>query len=213
VDLAADTLGVFLLLVPGFVSSVILNAIVVRKPRPNLHDIIEALVFSFVIYVCLVPFFGIDPVALEMTADGNRTFYRPVVDAWFLVAMLGLGVLLAVGVGASIINDFHMALLRRLRITARTARDNTWLDIFIDQRRYVVVTLTDGRRLFGWPQYYSNDSEEGLIYLFEPAWIDDDGQYVDLGVHGILLTNKDQIETVAFTQLSAEAARPARQEG
>ena len=87
-----------------------------------------------------------------------------------------------------------------MRLTHRTARDNTWIDIFFDQRRYVEVTLTDGRRLFGWPLYYSSHPEEGLLYLQDPAWIDN-GEYVDLNAHGILLTSKDRIESIVFTQL------------
>ena len=63
------------------------------------------------------------------------------------------------------------------------------------------VNLTDGRRLFGWPQYYSNHPEEGLLYLYDAAWIDGDGQYVDLDAHGILLTRKDDIESIVFTNL------------
>ena len=92
-------------------------------------------------------------------------------------------------------------MLRWMRLTHRTARDNTWIDIFVDQRRYVEVTFTDGRRLFGWPHYYSNHPEEGLLYLYDPAWIDGNGNYIDLDAHGIQLTKRDGIESIVFTNL------------
>ena len=199
--LATETLVLFFLLMPGFVSSAVLNTIVVRQTKGRVGYVIEALVFSFLIYACLAPFFGESPVNVGLTTvDGGAT-YRPPADPAFLICSLGLAVVFALIVGASITHDFHMRILRWMRITHRTARDNTWIDIFSDQRRYVEVTLTDGRRLFGWPLYYSNRHEEGLLYLYDPAWINDDGKYVDLAAHGILLTKKDGIESIVFTEL------------
>ncbi len=69
-----------------------------------------------------------------------------------------------------------------------------------------MVTFADGRRLFGWPEYYSNDTDEGLLYVSDPAWVGDDDEYTDLGVHGILLTNKDSIESIVFTHLGPKDA-------
>ena len=119
-----------------------------------------------------------------------------------------LAILFALVVGASITHDFHMKILRRMRLTYKTARDSTWIDIFIDQRRYVEVAFTDGRRLFGWPLYYSNQPEEGLLYLYDAAWIDAEGKYVDLDAHGILLTKKEDIESIVFTDLEFGQAGP-----
>ena len=194
--LTAETLTLFLLLVPGFVSSAVLNAIVVRQTKGRVGHVIEALVFSFLIYACLAPFFGGSPVSVEVTTVEDRTTYRPTADPAFLISAMGLAILFALVVGASITHDFHMRILRWMRLTYRTARDSTWIDIFIDQRRYVEVAFTDGRRLFGWPLYYSNHPEEGLLYLYDAAWIDGDGKYVDLDAHGILLTKKDDIESI-----------------
>ncbi len=193
-NISGETLAVFLLLMPGFLASAVLNAIVVRSTKDRIGNIIEALVLSFVIYAILTPF-GRSAVDLEVTSAG---IYRPVVTPELLPWAMGLAVVLALLLGFSITNDYHMKLLRKIKITSSTARINTWLDIFIDQRRYVVVTFTDGRRLFGWPEYYSNDTTEGLLYVSDPAWIGDDDEYTDLGVHGILLTNKDSIESIVF---------------
>lgn len=203
-NITGETLGVFLLLMPGFLSSAVLHAVVVRQTRDRVGSIIEAFVFSFVIYAILAPF-GRSPVDLEATASGN---YRPVLAPELLLYAMGLAVGLAFLFGFLITNDYHMKMLRKLKITASTARINTWLDIFIDQRRYVVVTFTDGRRLFGWPEYYSNDTTEGLLYISDPAWIGEDDEYTNLGAHGILLTNKDRIESIVFTHLTSKDARP-----
>ena len=193
-NITGETLALFLLLMPGFLASVVLNAVVVRSTKNRVGSIVEALVFSFVIYAILTPF-GLSPVDLEVTSDGA---YRPVVTSSRLLYAMALAVGLSLLLGFLITNDYHMKLLRKVGVTSSTARINTWLDIFIDQKRYVVVTFTDGRRLFGWPEYYSNDTTEGLLYVSDPAWISDDGEYTDLSVHGILLTNKDRIESIVI---------------
>ena len=203
-NITGETLAVFLLLMPGLLSSAVLNAIVVRQTKDRVGNIIEALVFSFVIYAILTPF-GCSPVDLEVTSNGT---YRPIVTPELLLYAMGLAVGLALLLGFLITNDYHMKLLRKMTVTASTARINTWLDIFIDQRRYVVVTFADGRRLFGWPEYYSNDTTEGLLYVSDPAWIGEDDEYTDLDVHGMLLTNKDRIESIVFTHLTSRDAKP-----
>ena len=203
-NITGETLALFLLLMPGFLASVVLNAVVVRSTKNRVGSIVEALVFSFVIYAILTPF-GLSPVDLEVTSDGA---YRPVVTSSRLLYAMALAVGLSLLLGFLITNDYHMKLLRKVGVTSSTARINTWLDIFIDQKRYVVVTFTDGRRLFGWPEYYSNDTTEGLLYVSDPAWISDDGEYTDLSVHGILLTNKDRIESIVFTHLASKDATP-----
>ena len=205
-SITSEALAVLLLLMPGFLASVVLNSVVVRQTKDRVGGIIEALVFSFVIYAILTPF-GRSPVHLDVTNAGT---YRPIVAPELLLDAMVLSVGLALLIGTLITNDSHMKLLRRLKMTASTARINTWLDIFIDQRRYVVVTFTDGRRLFGWPEYYSNDTAEGLLYISDPAWIGDDDEYTDLDVHGILLTNKNCIESIVFTRLGSRFAKPRK---
>ena len=70
--LTTETLTLFLLLVPGFVSSAVLNAIVVRQTSGRVGQVIEALVFSFLLYACLVPFFGGSP-GQRRGHDGRRS--------------------------------------------------------------------------------------------------------------------------------------------
>jgi hypothetical protein len=138
-SVTTETLALFVLLLPGFVSSAILNAIVVRKSQSALENIVEALVFSFLIYALLSPFFGGSPVKLHTEKIGEITVYRPDVDPVELLSAVGLSVILALLAGGSITNDLHMAVLRKLRFTARTARDNTWLDILDVIRNKVML--------------------------------------------------------------------------
>lgn len=81
--LTTETLTLFFLLVPGFVSSAILNAVVVRRMTGRAGQVIEALVFSFLIYACLAPFLGGSPLRVEVSLAGGLTTYRPTVDPFF----------------------------------------------------------------------------------------------------------------------------------
>ncbi|MEA3276353.1 MAG: DUF6338 family protein, partial [Pseudomonadota bacterium] len=101
-------------------------------------------------------------------------------------------------------NDHLHGLLRRLKITTKTSRSNTWNDAFVTQDRYVIVTLKDGRRIRGYPTMFSNDPAEGFVYLYNPAWVNDDKSddaeldYYESNCHGFLL-NRDNIDLIEFT--------------
>ena len=59
------------------------------------------------------------PFSVEVTTVDERTTYRPTADPVFLISAMGLAVLFALVVGASITHDFHMKILRWMRVTYR----------------------------------------------------------------------------------------------
>ncbi|MCP4658213.1 MAG: hypothetical protein GY856_22605 [bacterium] len=203
-----ETLAILLLLMPGFISSILLNVVLARKPADASSRVIEALVFSFLIYVLMSPLYQGTPVQLISTSSGTSASYRLMTSYVPLLGSLILSVLLPLGISLFIRKDLHMRILRILRITSHTARENTWQDVFLDKACYVVLNLKDGNRVFGWPEYYSKDPEEGLIYLQDPAWLEDDGTYRDMNASGILMVNREIIDSICFTHLKAANAKP-----
>ena len=99
-----------------------------------------------------------------------------------------------------------MRLLRRLKVTNKTARDTVWLDVFTDQKRYLIVNLSDGRRVFGWPMYFSDTPKEGNLYLYDPSWITENGDYIDLDIHGLFLVKADNIDSIEFLNITKDNA-------
>lgn len=203
-----ETLAILLLLMPGFISSILLNVVLARKPADATSRVIEALVFSFLIYALMSPLYQGAPLQLVSTSSGTSTSYRLVTSYVPLLGSLLLSVLLPLGISLFIRKDLHMRTLRTLRITSHTARENTWQDVFLDKVCYIVLNLKDGNRVFGWPEYYSKDPEEGLLYLQDPAWLEDDGTYRDMNTSGILMVNKESIDSICFTHLKPENAKP-----
>lgn len=88
------------------------------------------------------------------------------------------------------------------------SRAPAWLDVFTDQQRGgVAVNYAAGRRLSGWPAYFSDDPEEGLLYLRSAAWVDaDSGVWHDIEADGILIDTRDGIESIEFLKGGAKNA-------
>lgn len=208
-EVTFEALALLIFLLPGFVSSSILDHIMVRKPKDHFGRIIEALVFSFIIYAVVVGLVGIPAFELpEGAADFPRIATSLINQSFVWVALL-LSIVLPLFLGFLSATDGHMRLLRFIRVTNKTARETTWLDVFADQKRYVIVNLTQGRRVFGWPLYFSNDRDEGLLYLFDPAWVNDDGTYTNLNIHGLFLVEPGSIESIEFTHVTDKNAKVA----
>lgn len=70
-NISTETLTIFVFLIPGFVSSLIIQTIIVRKEKDNFSKIIEALVFSFFIYVVISVVNGESPVLLHSDQINN----------------------------------------------------------------------------------------------------------------------------------------------
>jgi hypothetical protein len=206
-----ETITIFVWLIPGFLSSLVLNAVVVRKEKDGLSKIIEALVFTFLIYG-VVSFLGSgSPVLLKSETIGGETSYSMRYNPAIVLATVFLSVALPLLIGRLATTDRLMAFLRRCRITEKTSRQSLWEDVFTDQKRCIVVNLSDGRRVIGWPLYYSATPDEGCIYLHKPAWIAD-GKYIETNMHGMFLVKRDNIDSIEFTHLDKEAIIRLRKE-
>jgi hypothetical protein len=210
-DITLEALALLIVLLPGFVSSSILDHVAVRKPKDHFGRIIEALVFTFIIYAVVVGAVGIPAFELPAGAADVPRIATALINQSFVWVALVLSILLPLFLGFLSTTDGHMRFLRLIRVTNKTARETTWLDVFADQKRYVIVNLTGERRVFGWPQYFSNDRDEGLLYLFDPAWVNADGTYTNLDIHGLFLVEPDSIESIEFTHVTDRNARISKE--
>ena len=188
-----QALQILIFLIPGFISATILNALVVRKAKKELGIIIEALILSMLIYTIYSLISGVSPVTLNQIEESIVYSYDSKSFVWLGVLSLGIPVILSL----FITNDLHMKLARFLRISRRTARSSVWFDVFYDIRKHIIINLKDGRRIYGWPQYYSNDPESPYIFLFKPCWIQGE-KFIDLDIEGILITPEEKIESIEF---------------
>jgi hypothetical protein len=195
----AEALGILLILLPGFASAYLVQLLAARRKQSEFDKVIEALIFSLVLYLFTLPFFGYSlPIAWH-SGDVKHP------DAWqiFIVwpHLLTLAIL-AVVMGAlyahSINHNWLTAPFRWFKISERSARSSVWNDVFSDLKGIVQVELSDGRSVIGWIRKYSDEDDADALFLDEAAWIDSDGKEVPIHGPGILLTKNLGIKYVMF---------------
>lgn len=200
-SLTLQGLQILLILLPGFVTSWIVLALTVRPPQTELDKIIEALFYSFVTYFLSILTLGIKPTVIIITQTGGSGMQLGV-DVFALRQFVLWSFLLSVAMGLIIsalnTNDLPTRFLRWARITRRSSRSSVWSDVFHDITAFVIIEFIDGRRLRGWPRYFSDTPEEGSIFLEHAAWILDDGTPVEIEGPGILVTKSLPIQTISF---------------
>lgn len=193
-------LQIFLILLPGFSAAYVVQALATRRSQSDFGRMIEALVFSFVIYVSYVPLNG-GKLPFHIQDDpmgkGSDTVLWEPAQLARLAAVTAVFALFAV----AYIRFDGNRIFRFLRLTERTTRNSIWNDIFehgaIDNQP-VQVELADGRSVLGILLYYSDTSGEGSVYLMDAAWVDEANQTIPIPGPGILLTRSSDIRSVSL---------------
>uniref|UniRef100_E6PYF7 Uncharacterized protein n=1 Tax=mine drainage metagenome TaxID=410659 RepID=E6PYF7_9ZZZZ len=124
--------------------------------------------------------------------------------------MAGLAFALGFLYSANLNQDWLLKLLRKRKITQRTARNSIWNDAFQDiPSSFVLVQISRDRTLIGFVRYYSDDPEEDSIFLEDAAWIvDDNGTQQPIDGLGILLTKLAGIKSVPFLKSRLQSKGP-----
>jgi hypothetical protein len=166
-----EALGVLLLLLPGFSCAYLVQRLAERPKQTELDKAIEALLFSFFLYLIASPFFGYSlPLSWQrMTVDGIER-YAFHLNWPYLAVMAALALVLGMLYSANLNHDWLLRLLRRLRITQRTARNSIWSDAFQDiPSSFVLVQLSGDRTVIGYIRYYSDEPEDASLFLEDAA--------------------------------------------
>lgn len=203
-DLSLEVLAVLLILLPGFLTTGLVQALTSRPKRTELDKVIEALLYSFVTYVLFAVTVGGLPVYVrtDRGADSNAYYVEADPTGIGVLALISGG--LALAVAFMVTNDFPLRYLRKLRITQRTTRTSVWSDVFHSLGGYVQVELSDGRCIMGWLRYYSDSPEDLSLFLEDAAWVGEGGKVVEVRGAGILLTSSSGIKNVMFLSPARE---------
>jgi hypothetical protein len=200
-----EALGVLLVLLPGFACAYIVQFLAVRRKQSDLDKVIEALLFSLILYLLTLPFFGYTfPLGWRAVDNQHPDAYQIVIKWAHLAWLTGSSILFALLYSANINHDWIMSILRSMRITERTTRKTIWNDTFQEIGGMVQVGLSGERRLLGWIRYYSDEAEEASLFLESASWITKNASNEDEDIEqpidgpGILLTKDSGIEYVMF---------------
>jgi hypothetical protein len=196
-----EALGVLLLLLPGFSCAFIVQRLAVRPNQTELDKVIEALIFSFFLYLIVSPFFSYSlPLSWQKRTAQGIEQYTFQLNWPYLAALAALALTSGILYGANLNHDWLLRLLRKLNVTQRTARNSIWNDAFQDiPSSFVLVQLSGDRSIIGYLRYYSDEPEDASLFLEDAAWIvDEDGAQSPIEGPGILLTKQAGIESVSF---------------
>src|SRR5579872_3131825 len=181
-SLSTEALAVLLVLLPGFVCAKIVQWLCPRPQQTEMERVVDALVYSAVVYLIFLLIFGFPTALTRKRAAVLLTI--PVVLA-FLISYL-------------MTNDSIGSVLRKCRITHRTTRPSLWHDVFHKyESHYVVVELGDGRVALGWVEFYSDFPSAPSLFLNDACWIDrESGERRQIDGPGILISG--EIKTISF---------------
>lgn len=208
-DLSLEVVKVLIVLLPGFVSSGVIRAFGVEEKKSDLDKVVRALIYSLIVY-------SLYPIVLVLLKQASWAAMQK--DLTVIVPSTPIGALimlaLSVTIGSVVAlyrqKDGHR-IFRWVGITSRTTRFTIWHDIFSDYKDcYVAVVFKDGRQLFGWPLYFSDDAAEGQLFLCRARWyfFDRDGTEINQAVPepGIFVRSNQDIDFIQFQYDRTNAA-------
>lgn len=190
--ITVEMLNIIFFLLPGLISLIIINSCLVKKVTDVFDKIILSLILSALNFIIINSFNNNwSFISIEKLVNG---FNLKISSYQLVVEILLLSIFSALIISFLVNKDLHMMIFRLLKITSLTSRNSTWVDIFEEEQRYILIHLNDGRLIQGYPLYYSTKLEEERIYLINAKWLVD-GEYIDLNSEGILINgNIDMIE-------------------
>jgi hypothetical protein len=197
-ELNEKTYELFVLLLPGFLSSSLYEALVFRYKKDVLARVFEMVAFSVFTYL------------IVRMMHGNVLMTDDYLSFWSLLWILGVSMGLPILLAWSHINDIHMRVLRKIKSTTRTSNQSLWNDVFLhNQKRFLRITSkSDGKVYGGWPRYTSDDPNEGMVYLYDPMIISEEGKRFPLEMDGILFS-REEIGRIDFER-RGDDDRPER---
>jgi hypothetical protein len=193
-DLVKEVIPLLQYLIPGFLAAWIFYSLTAFKRPDTFGQIVQALIFTFVIQSLVV---GLGALLL---LTGERFFSVGLWDKksealWSAVIAVVLG-FLSCHVAS---NDKLHSLLRRLEITRQNSFPCEWYGAFSSRRGFVILNLIDGKRLFGWPTAWPSEPEKGQFVLEFPSWIDSEGKLLPSRA-GVVVIDVSKVQLVEFAK-------------
>lgn len=193
-------LEILIYLIPGFISEKIIIILSdPHKEQTDLSKIINALIFSVIIYI--ISFKITSEMPFKVLLDSNKNIKSFEISYFALLITFIFTITLPCLISFVKMTDVHMRLLRSLKLTNNTANKSLWNDIVLRITDRVTINFTDGRRLHGVPLHVSNNPKEKGFYIINPEWIvaDENGDLKRLemeGIEGLFITSNMEIESI-----------------
>jgi len=186
-DLATKIIPLVQMLIPGFITTMIFYWLADVKKPGQFERTVQALIGTGIITLV------VSGVEFLMKYIGANWF---VLGPWIPQAEsawgVGLAVLLGLGLAFASNHDYLYRVARKLGLTSRASYPE-WIYAFRKREgQSVVLTLLDGRRLFGYPAVWPTDPSDGHFLITQPCWMDEQNRWVEMpGIESYLISNVD----------------------
>ncbi|MEC4722766.1 DUF6338 family protein [Noviherbaspirillum sp. CPCC 100848] len=165
-EISKEVVSLLQYLLPGFLVGWVFYGLTSHQKPPQFERVIQALIFSLGVQVLVIIERAIAAYLTRWATLGSWT-----ADSELIASILSALVLGAVT--AHIANkDILHGMLRKFRLSSRSAHSSEWYIAFSERQRYVVLHLKDERRLFGWPTAWPSDPEKGFFIMDQPEWLE-----------------------------------------
>ena len=179
---------------PGLIAIIIFDHLVNKSIKLNsISFYIKVFLFSSLTYFLTKPWF------VRITNRSNDYYYyRFNFLLPYLTALLLLVVLLA-----------YVMIKNKIKYNTFFVRSNntisgnsaTWIDV-IKKKNFFHITFNDETELIGYVEFFSENSNEGLVYVKDYYWLDGNDKIKDDNYEGIMikLDNIKDIQVLKRTQ-------------
>jgi len=197
-----EVVGIIYYLMPGFLAAWVFYALTAHRKTSPFERVVEALIFTVVVQAVTAMVRWILLFMGRIAPIGTWTEESTLV--WSVLLALVIGLLVA-----WLANGDHVhARLRKWNITARTSFPSQWYSVFAREKRWVILHLGGGRRLFGWPEEWPDHSDAGHFVVDQPEWLLDDGRRAPLHRVERMLVPASDVELVEFVKSDEEVVEP-----
>lgn len=157
-------------LLPGFFTAWVFYGLTAYKIGSPFERVVQALVFTALVQglVIAVRYFSL--------LIGQVVSLGPWTDDGAFVASIAIALLLGLGLAYAGNNSTVHHRLWKWQIANGNSYPSNWYKAFREEKRWIVLHLKDGRRLFGWPSDWPDHEGEGEFVMQEVDWLLDTGE-------------------------------------
>ena len=189
-ETSKDVLALLTQLMPGFLTAWVVYGLTTYTKPPQFERVVQALIYSFLVNG-LVAILEVVLLFVGKTIKLGTWDKLSEVIASAMIALL-LGILLSFYMR----NDAFFKLARHLKLTTRTPFPSEWYGAFAVKPRYLVLHLSGGRRISGYPIEWPTEPTVGHFRLTDAAWLDDENTETPLDGDQSILIEAKQVEMV-----------------
>ncbi len=196
---ASQVIEIVYALMPGFLAAWIFYGLTSRRKPSPFERTVQALIYTAIVQAIVAP--------LRLLCLWIGTKMQPW-GTWTSDVQLSWSVAVAIAVGivfAGIANTDKLHRIFRPWLSIQTSYESEWFGMFAENDRYVVLHLTGERRLYGWPQEWPNQADEGHFVIADAEWLDAENKRIPLANVSSVLVPAGDVQFVEFMKTPEEA--------